>query len=329
MATTKTKVLIIGASGETGRSIANGLLEDGGFEVYSFTRPASAQKPQLLDLAKKGLIIRQCDLSAPEEELAEALRGIDVVVSSVGPADQLSQLNIATAAKAAGVKRFVPCAFITVCAPGGIMWLRDEKEKVYNHIKQLKLTYTIIDVGWWYQIATPRLTSGKIDYAMTVANDELVEGGKTPSAFVDLRDIGKYVTRIIVDPRTENKMVFSYNTVTSPEDIFAMVEKMSGEKVERKHVSKETVMARVEEGRAHSETYPFDASKFTLRIAAEYQLSWGIRGDNVPSYAKYLGYLDAKELYPDFKPITLEEYIQELLSGTATGIYTDRISRIY
>jgi uncharacterized protein YbjT (DUF2867 family) len=111
-----------------------------------------------------------------------------------------------------------------------------QKEKVFNHVKQLKLPYTIIDVGWWYQIATPRLTSGNIDYAMTTANDELIEEGKTPSAFVDLRDIGKWVARIIVDPRTENKMVFSYNTVMTPAEIFDTVEKLSGEKVDRKNV---------------------------------------------------------------------------------------------
>jgi hypothetical protein len=88
-------------------------------------------------------------------------------------------------------------------------------------------------------------------------------------------------------------------------------------------------MERVTSGRASSETYPFDATKFTPRIAAEYQLSWGLRGDNVPEYAKYLGYLDAQELYPDFKPISFEEYTKELLGGTAVGVYTDRISRIY
>lgn len=143
------KVLLIGATGETGRSIANGLLEAGGFvcsdtrsfllsyhpwkysnsakqEVYAFTRAASVAKPQLIELEKKGVIIRQCDLTAPEDELVEALKGMDIVVSSVGPSDQHIQINLATAAKAAGVKRFIPCGFITVCAPGGIMWLRDE-----------------------------------------------------------------------------------------------------------------------------------------------------------------------------------------------------------
>lgn len=323
------KVLVIGATGETGRSIAHGLLEAGGFEIFALTRPTSVNKPQLVELQQRGIVVRPCDLTAPEEELTRALDGIDVVISSVGPSDQDAQINIATAAKAAGVKRFIPCGFITVCAPGGIMYLRDEKEKVYNHIKQLKLPYTIIDIGWWYQIATPRLPSGKLDYAMTLANDELIGDGKTPSAFTDLRDIGRYVARIIVDPRTLNKMVFAYNAMSSPADIFDTVERLSGEKIERKYISEETVYQRVAEARANSETYPFDVTKFTPRFAAEYQLSWGIRGDNVPEYAKYLGYLDSKELYPDFKPISIEDYVQELLSGTATGIYTDRISRIY
>ncbi|KAL1970918.1 hypothetical protein VTN77DRAFT_2752 [Rasamsonia byssochlamydoides] len=322
------KVLLVGATGETGGSIAKGLLESGNFEVFALTRPASASKPQLLGLEKRGIKVRQCDLTAPQAELVEALSGIDIVVSSVGPADQRAQIPLATAAKAAGVKRFVPCGFITVCPPGGIMWLRDEKEAVYNHVKQLWLPYTIIDIGWWYQIAYPRLASGKIDYAMTMANDEIIGDGNAPCAITDLRDIGRYVAMIINDPRTVNKMVFAYNAVMTSNEIYSMLEELSGEKIERKYVSAETVQRRIEEARQSSETYPFDPTKFIPRYAAEYQMSWGIRGDNQPEYAKYLGYLDAKELYPDFKPIPFEEYLKELLAGTAKGIYTDRIRRI-
>lgn len=62
----------------------------------------------------------------------EALSGIDVVVCSVGPPDQRSQIPLANAAKIAGVKRFVPCGFITVAPPGGIMWLRDEVRPAFR-----------------------------------------------------------------------------------------------------------------------------------------------------------------------------------------------------
>lgn len=65
-------------------------------------------------------------MKAPEDELVNALEEIEVVISCVGPAEQQDQIPLAKAAKKAGVKRFVPCGFITVCPPGGVMWLRDE-----------------------------------------------------------------------------------------------------------------------------------------------------------------------------------------------------------
>lgn len=65
-------------------------------------------------------------MKAPEDELVAALEEIEVVISCVGPAEQQDQIPLAKAAKKAGVKRFVPCGFITVCPPGGVMWLRDE-----------------------------------------------------------------------------------------------------------------------------------------------------------------------------------------------------------
>ncbi len=49
-----------------------------------------------------------------------------------------------------------------------------------------------------------------------------------------------------------------------------------------------------------------------------------IRGDNTLANAKYLQYLDARELYPDFKPRAFAEYIDEVLDGKAERPYQDR-----
>lgn len=65
------------------------------------------------------------DLAGPEDDLVKMLAAIDIVISAVGPFDQYSQIPLANAAKKAGVKRFLPCAFVTVCPPGGVMMLRD------------------------------------------------------------------------------------------------------------------------------------------------------------------------------------------------------------
>ncbi|KAJ5947919.1 hypothetical protein N7466_000934 [Penicillium verhagenii] len=321
----KTKVLLVGAAGETGGSIANGLLEDGSFEVIALVRPISVHKPAIVRLQDRGIAIRKCDLKASEEQLVEALAEIDVVISCVGPAEQQDQIPLAKAAKKVGVKRFIPCGFITVAPPGGVMWLRDEKEIVYNQIRQLWLPYTLVDVGWWYQLSYPRLPSGRVDYAMTSGNDEIIGDGSVTTALTDLRDIGRYMALIINDPRTLNKKVLAYNLVSSQNDIYNLMEEISEEKIDRNYVPEETICSRVLAARQASETYPFDPIKFIPRYLAEYQYSWGIRGDNNPDYARYLGYHLTPELYPDFKPTDFREYLESVIRGTAKGVYTDRV----
>lgn len=56
-------------------------------------------------------------------------------------------------------------------------------------------------------------------------------------------------------------------------------------------------------------------------IGLEYKYSMYVRGDNDPVYAKYLGYLDASELYPDFVPRSFEAYAKELLDGKAVAVF--------
>lgn len=121
------------------------------------------EKPAYKALAARGAEIRLLDLEADIPTIAHALQGIEILISAVGPFDQLTQIPLAIAAKEAGIRRFFPCAAVSVLPAGGVSLLRDEKEKVYNQIKKIGLSYTIVDVGWWYQLAWPRVSSGKLD----------------------------------------------------------------------------------------------------------------------------------------------------------------------
>lgn len=60
-----------------------------------------------------------------------------------------------------------------------------------DHIKKLKVPYTFIDVGWWYQFAFPRVPSGKLDYAATAKKDLIAGDGSVKSALTDKR--GQYL----------------------------------------------------------------------------------------------------------------------------------------
>lgn len=91
-------------------------------------RPASLTKPKTLDLQNRGMTIIPYDTSAnaqqDDEQAIQALRGIDVVIAAVGPDGMDAQLALATAAKAAGVQRFVPSFFATAAPPRGVVDVR-------------------------------------------------------------------------------------------------------------------------------------------------------------------------------------------------------------
>lgn len=107
-----------------------------------------------------------------------------------------------------------------------------------NHVLKIRLPYTYIDVGWWYQITVPRIPSGRLDYAILsmLTNQKIALDGNVPSALTDLRDIGRYVARIITDARALNKKVFAYSEVFTQNQVYNLVEELSGETLERKYV---------------------------------------------------------------------------------------------
>lgn len=56
----------------------------------------------------------------------------------------------------------------------------------------------------------------------------------------------------------------------------------------------------------------------------QYYYSWGIRGDNTPEYAEYLGYLSSKDLYPDFKLMKFEDFLKDTLNGKVKRVYEEK-----
>ncbi|KAI1370132.1 hypothetical protein F4677DRAFT_384018 [Hypoxylon crocopeplum] len=328
MSSKNMKVAIVGATGQTGSVIVEALLESvtPKFEVVALTRPTSLQKPAVLELEKKGVKIVAADLGGAEDELVKVLTGIDVVISTIYGGSVMAEIPLINASKAAGVKRYLPCFFATVAPPKGALLLRDMKEDVLNYAKKLHMPYTVIDVGWWYQVILPRLPSGRIDYAIMEMTDGIIADGNVPLALTDLRDVGRYCVRIISDPRTLNRMVLAYNEVFTHNQIFDLLERLSGEQLERKQVPAEVLRARIAEIEA---THPDPSStEFITLSALQYLYSCGVRGDNTPEYASYLGYLTTQDLYPDMRWISLEAYTKDVLEGKGKRVYEHLLENI-
>lgn len=46
-----------------------------------------------------------------------------------------------------------------------------------------------------------------------------------------------------------------------------------------------------------------------------------MRHDNTPKNAEYLGYINARELYPDFEYISFADFVDELIAGKVERPY--------
>jgi len=70
------------------------------------------------------------------------------------------------------------------------------------------------------------------------------------------------------------------------------------------------------------ETNPTDMDSLAAIVMTQYKYSMCIRGDNVVDHAKYLGYLDGKELYPDVEITGLKKLMSEMLAGEFKPLYS-------
>ncbi|KAI0786983.1 hypothetical protein C8Q75DRAFT_770263 [Abortiporus biennis] len=300
------KVAILGATGRTGSSIVSALLasSDPKFEVTGLIRPSSIDKSSTTDLAKRDVKVVVADLHGPQDALVSVLKGIDVVIVSISPPITSDEITLADAALKAGVKRFVPNAWAPVAPPRGVMMLRESKEDVLDHLKKIYLPFTHIDTGFWHEVMITRVPSGKLDKVAEFGIPFVIGEGNTPTAIIDIFDIGAYVARIIVDPRTLNRMVFAYGEVLTQKEAIATVERVTGEKVAFVEVAPEKVV----------KVAGSNISFLQKAIVQYYHIAY-VRGDNQPAKARFLGYLDGKELYPDLKIKPLEESVRDGLAG--------------
>ncbi|KAJ4169150.1 hypothetical protein NW754_011084 [Fusarium falciforme] len=323
-----TKVAIYGATGESGGLIINALLEseDAQFDVTALAR-GSGDKPGYQALASRGVKIATIDLNDAVEVIAKSLESIDVVIAAVPPHVIETQIPLARAAKLAGVKRFVPSSFAMALAPGGLSTVQDSREKVLAEIKSLDLPYTVIEVGWWHFGFIPKLPSGRTDWAIALPDFivNMIPGdGNMKTCLVDNLDVGRLVAKIIVDDRALNQKVMANGDVLTFNEAFDLVKQLTGEKPERKYWSAEQLDATIKQLQAATQDGQVDYVTLVGRFWLEYYYSSFIDGDNSPEGVERLGFIWAKDLYPEFKPTSFKQFFQDILDKKRTLPYAGR-----
>ncbi|PYI30387.1 NAD(P)-binding protein [Aspergillus indologenus CBS 114.80] len=320
------KVLLIGATGNTGGSILEAMLAADQFDIEILIRPTSLPKPAVQALLQRGLAHRVVDLDLPEDALVPALAGTAILISTLGPAAVAQEKTLVRAAKRAGVQRFVPSSWITVAPPRGSMLLREEKEEILTELRTQNLDYTVIDVGYWYQLSLPPVPSGRLSYAIPVPSTIIHGDGTAPTILTALGDIGRFVARIVADPRTRNRAVYTCSAVLSENEIFGIVEDVSGETADHRQESEAETLRKAEQALAELAANPTDFWNRAAVYLAQYRCSKYVRRENTPETAAELGYLDARVLYPDLRTVGFREFVVEVLAGRGRNPYPGSVS---
>ncbi|PVH90034.1 hypothetical protein DM02DRAFT_102713, partial [Periconia macrospinosa] len=128
----------------------------------------------------------------------------------------------------------------------------------------------------------------------------------------------------IVKTSALNKRVVGWSEVFTQNQIWAVIEEKTGEKIQNSHTSDEEAMAMMTKAKAAFEADPTDIMKQLTCSEKQYVVSKYVRWDNTLENAKYLGYLDARELYPDLEPISFAAFVDDLLAGKAKRLYASK-----
>ncbi len=291
------KVLIAGATGNLGPHLIRELSNQG-HQVSALVRTETLQnEDKMRILHEAGVNIIEGDLDDPAS-LARACAGQDIVISAVGAGQIMQQVELARAAQAAGVKRFIPSEFGVdpFAAASDSSDLFQVKAKAQEEIKKIGIPMTPIYTNGFMEFWATGL--GQLGPTAPPDTVQHYGDGDKEAYMVSLPDIARYVHAIIEDPTSANKELTIQSDKISQNGLIDLWEQISGKTVNKTPVSAEE-MDRV----IDSSTTP---DTMMQRIFTQLHRSVWIRGEG---NIQRENVVNAVELYPEIRPISFRTYL--------------------
>ncbi|KAL7944846.1 NAD(P)-binding protein [Trichoderma barbatum] len=202
-------VVLVGASGNIGRIILEGLIAAGGFDITVLSRKdSSATFPP-------GVTVYKSDFS--DTDLQSAFKGQDAVISALGAAGFGEQKKLVDAAIGAGVNRFLPSEFSSSSQDAAVLQLLllfVQKSEMIKYLKAKQSAHFS-----WTGVATSllfdwSLVNGFLEYDLTNKTATVWDG-----------DLGTAVASVLKKPEeTANKYLFVSSVETTQNEVLAALE---------------------------------------------------------------------------------------------------------
>jgi len=309
MASEKSKILVVGATGYLGRHVvaASARLGHPTLALVRDTAPSDLAKAALLkSFQDAGVTLLKGDLY-DQASLVSAVKAADVVISTLGSLQLADQTRLIDAIKEAGnVKRFFPSEFGLDVDHTGIVEpgksVLSAKVAIRRAVEAAGIPYTYVVAGFFAGYALPGI--GQALAQGPPADKAVVLGdGNAKAVYVEEGDIGTYTVLAADDPRAENKTLYvrpPANTL-SHNELLALWEKKSGRGFEREYVPEETVLKQIQE------------SPVPANIILSIWHAAQVRGEQTGFEVDPAKGVEAADLYPDVKYTTVDEYLDRFL----------------
>ncbi|XP_061983182.1 phenylcoumaran benzylic ether reductase POP1-like isoform X3 [Populus nigra] len=304
----RSRILFIGGTGYIGKFIVEASVK-AGHPTFVLVRESTLSSPAkstvINNFKNLGVNLLLGDLS-DHESLVEAIKQVDVVISTIAHDQLYNQDKIIAAIKEAGnIKRFFPSEFgndvdrAHAVEPAKTGFAT--KAKIRRAIEAEGIPYTYVASNSFSGFFLPTL---KQPGAPASARDKVIilGDGDTKVVFNKEDDIATYTIKAVDDPRAVNKTLFIKppSNIISSNDLVSLWEKKIGKKIERIYVHEEQLLKNIQEASG--------PRKVILSICH----SLFVKGDQTnfeiePSFG-----VEASELYPDVKYTTVAEYLNQL-----------------
>ncbi|KAK2381777.1 NmrA negative transcriptional regulator family protein [Trifolium repens] len=307
----KTKILIIGATGNLGYHLAETSLKfcHPTFALVrdsAFSDPIKSHKLQCLSNA--GITLLKGSLQ-DETSLIEAVKLVDVVICAVSAKQTLQQKLLIRVIKHLGsIKRFIPSEFGSDPTKAKVCELEDgynfyaPKIEIRQLVEAEGIPYTFISCNFFMKILLPSLVQPGLKSPprdkVTIFGD-----GNTKGVFMQESDVAAFTINAVDDPRTLNKVLYLRppGNVCSLNELVEIWETKIGKKLERLHVSEEELLEKIK------------AATFPANFEMLFIYSAFIKGDHTYFDIESSSGVNGTQLYPHLRYTTISEFLDTLV----------------
>lgn len=302
-----TKILVIGGTGYVGKFIVEASIK-AGYPTFALIRASTLSNPHKSSIIQNfnalGVNVVLGDIY-DHQSLVKVIKQVDIVISSVNHEHISDQYKILAAIKEVGnIKRFFPSEFGNdVDRNHGVnegKLVFDTKAKFRRAIEEEGIPYTYVVANFLTRHFLPT-QSQLIDTTFPLDSVIILGDGNTKAIFNTEESVAAFTIRTIDDPRTLNKILYirpPTNTL-SYNDLVSLWEKKKNNNLKRIYIPEKQVLKMIQE------------SPYPVNMGLAICLAAYVNGDHTNYEIDPSTGVEASELYPDVKYITLDQYFEE------------------